>query len=151
MDTLARYEVMRNARDRRYGLWAVLLSMLPRQTGATADELKARACAALESLAEEGFIYLFRMPARWGDERPLEMREFADAFRDERNWRPRMSNPRELVRVGTTPDGDQAFREGAFGDAPPMLPTWAHLLAASASERDGPDLSPRDQFGEPRY
>ncbi|MBA3726945.1 MAG: hypothetical protein H0W86_10960 [Armatimonadetes bacterium] len=115
-----RYEVMRAGIDRRYGLWAAVLAVLPRAEGITAVEARRATSEAIQQLLSEGYLYVFRAPRAWGDEELLVASDLQEAIEDDRNWRPRKTNTRRLARLGATATGAEAFLSGAFGNPAPM-------------------------------
>lgn len=153
-ENVADYEVMRNAMDRRLGVWAVVLSMAPRVASRDRAGLRAAASSAIQKLARQGMIYLFRMPRAWGQEEVVDAAEYPSVLAEDKNWRPRKSNPRQLVRLACTPTGAEAFEHGEFGPPPPMLEpeqTAESVLDDLPQAAPGPEIDPRDLFGEYRY
>ncbi|MFN8139233.1 MAG: hypothetical protein U0R49_05495 [Fimbriimonadales bacterium] len=152
MTDFASYEVMRNALDQRYGLWAAVFSMAPR-TLLSKTEIRGLAKQAICSLIEDGDLYLFVLPGRWGAEQRLTIEEVKNALEDDNNWRPRKANPRKLVRLGCTEKGRSQFLSGAFGEPEPMISDsdFVKKLLDRVNGNGGPDIGPLDQFGEPRY
>ncbi len=138
LDRVARYETMRMAADRRYGLWATVLSIRPRLPGYQRETLRAAAVQAVRQLEAEGMIYLFSVPGWFWRERRLGPAEIEPALADRRYWRPRSCSVRKLVRIGITPQGWDAFERGDFGEAMPVVSQrripWPPGRAADGSD-----------------
>ncbi len=120
LQEIARYEVMRAAMNRRYGVWAPLLAIAARAPEFTAGELRAATTGAIRDLIQEGNLYLFRAPFAWGFEDLLDAEKTDESLADERNWHPRKISSRKLVRVGATKEGKESFESGDFGPPAPI-------------------------------
>lgn len=134
LEEITRYEAMRAAVDRRYGLWAILLAVKPR-VEEDEPEIRKAVLETLRTLYREGHIQFFRSPFLWGRRTLLDESEIEKALSDERNWKPRQLPFGTLVRISATEEGEKKFLQGEFGRPAPILKTlppssWENLELA---------------------
>ncbi len=123
---VARYEIVKNAAERRRPLWAASLSSAVRIEGASREEVRQLVESELQQLLAEGSVYLFRVPRFWGSEEPILEKEVKEVLSEEKNWRPRSTSVAQVPRIGLTARGSEKLRSGEFGVAAPVAwtPNW---------------------------
>lgn len=118
----AAYEVMRAAMDRRYGLWAIPLQIMPRLNTEQEEAIRI-AKETVKDLLEKQMIVLFKTPRAWGQEEVLDKEQCYQSLDEQRNWKPKRISSRKLVRIGFTDKGKIAFCNGDFGQPCPIIKT----------------------------
>lgn len=123
---VARYELVRQAWEKRRPVWAAALSAAIRLPGASRTEVREAVKAELLRLIDSGDVYVFRVPRFWGSEERLEGSELEAALADDRNWRPRARSVAQLPRLGLTESGFYKLKNGDYGDPAPIAwtPDW---------------------------
>jgi hypothetical protein len=124
----AAYEVMRAAMDRRYGLWAIPLQVMPR-LNIQQEEAIQLAKETVKTLLEEDMIILFKTPWAWGQEQILDKQQSYESLNENKNWKPKKISSRKLVRIGFTEKGKTAFLNGNVGIPCPIVNSQKHRLS----------------------
>jgi hypothetical protein len=123
---IARYELVRQAWEKRRPVWAAALSAAIRMPGASRAQVREAVTSELLRLIDSGDAYLFKVPRFWGSEVRIEGDELRKALEDDRNWRPRARSVAQLPRLALTESGFEKLQNGEFGVPSPIAwtPDW---------------------------
>lgn len=138
--SIAEFEVMRAATDRRNTVWAAALAAHVRYPE---DNARDSVKAAIMNLIERGDIVLAH--SNWTSDRPVAIDpEYAEAaLTEETQWHPRRLPWARRLRLVATKQGADRFWSGEFGVPAPIsisMPIAAETLqlqSLTCSERTG--------------
>jgi hypothetical protein len=134
--SIIRYEIARQAWERRRPLWAAVLSAGVRLKDVGRKEVQQAIEEELKKLVAESLVYVFRVPRFWGSEQRIERDELEHVLKDERVWHPRAMSVAKLPRLGLTDAGFDAYHSSRFGNPSPIVwvPDWFDLRTVERAE-----------------